>query len=79
MSYPRFQVLLEAGIMWRTRDQQLAMSAAAFPHMDEKGQREMQERLSRSLRRAEEDVVEDNTQALQQLRDRARLMAALGR
>jgi hypothetical protein len=77
MSYPRFQALLEAGMAWRVRDQQMALSASAYPHMKEEDQREMQQALREALDDAAE-VVEDNTAALGAIRDRAKLNLLLG-
>ena len=39
MDCRRFQALLDAGMRVRAREQLMAMTAAAFPQMDEKAQR----------------------------------------
>ena len=37
MPFRQFQVLLNAGFRLRAREQMMAINAASFPHMDEKG------------------------------------------
>ena len=77
MSYPRFVSLLEAGMRWRIRDQQLALSASAFPHLSEKAQKDLLNSLQEMLDVAQEREIEDNTDTIRSLRDLARLKLAM--
>lgn len=60
MDVRRFQSLLAAGMRWEAREQQMRLSASAYPHLKPAAQKQMAAELMRSVRAMRTETREDD-------------------